>query len=608
MTVTSGLEADQGRPAIQPPSIASLSAMHQSTITTLVDLFNLALTHPSGSSSEASASAREELEQAREKIRLLEAELTAVKAHQVKNAVSQKMENFNSEFLKQGAAGGKFLYLHFRHEAAKLLLSSLPAFIASTGPPELAKHAARLAKNAVVNVIVNKFGLAGAVVKAGIVSSFSTVADFFLAFSQAHSNINGTSAIPTTSHLANRSFPSLASQVIDSGPGKEASDSKIHAQLHFYSSLPSCGLTILAGSHDAGYGNVLRSLVTEGRNVVLLRGGHTAWLLEGICPAGEIEGLFMRGKVPTLSGVGGAVGTGMPSPAPLGGAGRPVMVNGRRTEEARLQEIESARDKKRMRRRLRRQEERERRSAEENERNDKALQNSDDDHDGEEDGTDDEPVPFELPEATDDDLWQDTDGSVADIDGDGDRDDPADILARQFAGVRIRNPQEQRMMAMANGDVSSSSLVTPSKPPQQARSGATTATKARVAQDDAQGKSTRKTPATRKVETESDSSSDDEDRPISRPTPRQSATNKTPQPPLPRPKPQSWDALLNTPAGKSVGGGAGKTKQTPRPGVGMMPKTPGRYAANADRGEENSIPVQGAERALRYLNPRPCHK
>lgn len=105
--------------------------------------------------------------------------------------------------------------------------------------------------------------------------------------------------------------------VIDSGPGKEASDSKIHAQLHFYTSLPSCGLTILAGSHDAGYANVLRSLVTEGRDVVLLRGGHTAWLLEGIVNAGEIEGLFAHGKIGSLVGVGGAVGTGMPSPGGL---------------------------------------------------------------------------------------------------------------------------------------------------------------------------------------------------------------------------------------------------------------------------------------------------
>jgi hypothetical protein len=32
--------------------------------------------------------------------------------------------------------------------------------------------------------------------QAGIVSSFSTVADFFLAFSQAHSNINGTYDLP----------------------------------------------------------------------------------------------------------------------------------------------------------------------------------------------------------------------------------------------------------------------------------------------------------------------------------------------------------------------------------------------------------------------------
>jgi hypothetical protein len=272
------------------------------------------------------------------------------------------------------------------------------------------------------------------------------------------------------------------------------------------------------------------------------------------------------------------------------------MINGRRTEEARLQEIESARDKKRMRRRLRRQEERERKEAEQNERNDQALQeeSDEDENAAREEHTDDETVPLEATEATDDDLWQDTDGSVAD--------DPADLLARQFAGVRIRNPQEQRMMA--NGGALSSSFVTPSKTPAQARLGTATSTKIPAMQEDGQGKSTRKKIAPRKVETDSSSSSssddDDDEKPISRPTPKQSA-NKTPQQAISRPNPQSWDALVNTPAGKA--GGGGKTKATPRAGM-----TPGRYAANADRGEENSIPVQGAERALRYLNPRPCHK
>ncbi|KAJ9113611.1 hypothetical protein QFC22_005919 [Naganishia vaughanmartiniae] len=541
MTVATPKPATQPPPTAQPPSLASLLAMHQSTVTTLVDLFNLAVTHPSGSSG---ASASGELEQARERIRQLEVELATSKAHEARDVVGRKAEQViavEPQFVAVLLDGDGAIA---SHEAAKLLLSSLPAFIASTGPPEVAKHATRLAKNAVVNVIVNKFGLAGAVVKAGIVSSFSTVADFFLAFSQAHSNING--------------------------------------------------------SHDAGYGNVLRSLVTEGRNVVLLRGGHTAWLLEGICPAGEIEGLFMPGKVPTLSGVGGAVGTGMPSPAPLGGAGRPVMVHGRKTEEARLQEIESARDKKRMRRRLRRQEERERKEAEEHERNDKALQD-DSDSDDDDDEKDEDSARAPQEEDTDD-VWQDTDGSVA---ADGEVDDPADFLAKQFASVRIRNPQEYRMMAK-----SSSSLATPSKTPAQGRSVTVTDIKARATQEGVQ--STRKKLTQRKVESESDSSSssddddDDDDQPISRPTPKQ--PNKTPQQAIPRPKPQTWEALVNTPSGKPGGGGGGKGKQTPRAAIGMTPKTPGRYAANADRGEENSIPVQGAERALRYLNPRPCHK
>ncbi|KAJ9121964.1 hypothetical protein QFC24_004547 [Naganishia onofrii] len=151
--------AGQPSPTIQPPSLASLSAMHTSTITTLVDLFNLALIHPTSSNASDTSG---ELEQAREKIRQLELELSKVKAEQVRNVTTQKITAVEPQFVAVLLDGDGAIA---SHEAAKLLLSSLPAFIAATGPPELAKHATRLAKNAVVNVIVNKFGLAGAVVK-----------------------------------------------------------------------------------------------------------------------------------------------------------------------------------------------------------------------------------------------------------------------------------------------------------------------------------------------------------------------------------------------------------------------------------------------------------
>jgi hypothetical protein len=65
-----------------------------------------------------------------------------------------------------------------------------------------------------------------------------------------------------------------------------------------------------------------------------------------------------------------------------------------------------------------------------------------------------------------------------------------------------------------------------------------------------------------------------------------------------KPAPQSWDALVATP-GKT---GGAKIKGTPNR-MGMTPaRTPGGVGA------DDSVPVQGGDRALRYLTPRPCHK
>jgi hypothetical protein len=65
---------------------------------------------------------------------------------------------FDESFVSQGAAGGK--------EAAKLLLSSLPQMIQNT-VPHLAKTKglSALTGNVVINVIVNRYGLAGAMYK-----------------------------------------------------------------------------------------------------------------------------------------------------------------------------------------------------------------------------------------------------------------------------------------------------------------------------------------------------------------------------------------------------------------------------------------------------------
>lgn len=178
---------------------------------------------------------------------------------------------FHESLVSQGAQGGKM--------AAKLLLSSLPNLIQST-VPEVAKQKgiSSLTGNVMVNVFVNRYGLAGALAKSGLVQSVSMVTEFLMGLCQAHDSLN----------------------VIDSGPGKEATDSKIIAQLRFYGQINQCGLIVLAGSHDAGYANPIRSLTTQGKNIILLKGIDVAFQLEGLCPVGEIKGLFRTDKVPNI--------------------------------------------------------------------------------------------------------------------------------------------------------------------------------------------------------------------------------------------------------------------------------------------------------------------
>jgi hypothetical protein len=90
---------------------------------------------------------------------------------------------------------------------------------------------------------------------------------------------------------------SLRATVIDSGPGKEASDSKIMSQLRLYGSINQCSLIVLAASHDNGYANPIRSLTTEGKEIVLLKSVDVAMELQGLCPVGAIKGLFRDEKI-----------------------------------------------------------------------------------------------------------------------------------------------------------------------------------------------------------------------------------------------------------------------------------------------------------------------
>lgn len=83
------------------------------------------------------------------------------------------------------------------------------------------------------------------------------------------------------------------------------------AQLRFYGGIAQCGLIVLAGSHDNGYANPIRSLTTEGKDVVLLEGVPVAAELRGLCPVANIPGLLRKEKISwnektMMSGPGGS--------------------------------------------------------------------------------------------------------------------------------------------------------------------------------------------------------------------------------------------------------------------------------------------------------------
>ena len=123
------------------------------------------------------------------------------------------------------------------------------------------------------------------------------VNEFLLGLCKAHDSLNGESQAVFA--IACRPFADLFLPhiVIDAGPGKEASDSKIMAQLRFYGGIAQCGLIVLAGSHDNGYANPIRSLTTEGKDVVLLEGVPVAAELQGLCPVAKIPGLLRKEKI-----------------------------------------------------------------------------------------------------------------------------------------------------------------------------------------------------------------------------------------------------------------------------------------------------------------------
>ncbi|TYJ51489.1 hypothetical protein B9479_007936 [Cryptococcus floricola] len=210
---------------------------------------------------------------------------------------------FRDSYLQSGFAGGQL--------AARHLLTSIPSLSSPTSsdPAEevtLDINGLRIGdsdtkaggqdgveddtgvkelKSIVVQVFLNKAGLGGALLKAGIIPSWTVYEQFWQGFSSSHELFT----------------------VCDVGPGKEGSDAKIREYLKLYSRNAQCESIILGASHDNGYANVLSSLNTESRlsNLLLLKGYNTlAHQLRAYSSrVVSIPDLFRQEKVPYVHGV-----------------------------------------------------------------------------------------------------------------------------------------------------------------------------------------------------------------------------------------------------------------------------------------------------------------
>ncbi|WVQ76165.1 hypothetical protein IAR50_005820 [Cryptococcus sp. DSM 104548] len=199
---------------------------------------------------------------------------------------------FQDSYLQAGFPGGQL--------AARHLLTSLPNL--SPSPPDSGEEitldinglrindddekagggngvvddtGAKEVKSVIVQVFLNKAGLGGALLKAGIIPSWIVYEQFWQGFSSSHELFT----------------------VCDVGP----------EYLKLYSRNAQCESIILGASHDNGYANVLSSLNTESRlsKLLLLKGYNTlAHQLRAYSSrVVSIPDLFRQEKVPYVHSV-----------------------------------------------------------------------------------------------------------------------------------------------------------------------------------------------------------------------------------------------------------------------------------------------------------------
>ncbi|KAF8558842.1 hypothetical protein OG21DRAFT_1404128, partial [Imleria badia] len=188
---------------------------------------------------------------------------------------------FNPDLIAQGQEGGL--------EAARLLTESVRHFLTS----DLRHEKFHLW----VYLFYNKRGLLETFSRVGLSPARLKFDDFIIGFNQA----------------AERFL------MVDVGGGKEAADAKIKVYLEDNIRLPQTHKIIFGGSHDNGYVNVLRSVITEGfRDKLILMPGYAEVALDIralLLPELRVPDLFISSKLvpPSYTSIASGPPPGLPS-------------------------------------------------------------------------------------------------------------------------------------------------------------------------------------------------------------------------------------------------------------------------------------------------------
>ncbi|KAG9317601.1 hypothetical protein JVU11DRAFT_1810 [Chiua virens] len=231
----------------------------------------------------AYTSSQDEIKSKTEEATVLLAELHALKGHEKRVICLLDGDGtiFSPEFIALGQEGGL--------EAARLLTEKVRYYLA----PDLGHEKFHFW----VYLFYNKRGLLETFARVGLSAAKQRFEDFILGFNQA----------------AERFL------MVDVGGSKEAADAKIKVHLEDNIRLPQTYKIIFGGSHDNGYVNILRSVITEGfRDKLILLPGYSDVALDikalGL-PELRIPNLFISSKLvpPSYISIASGPPPGLPS-------------------------------------------------------------------------------------------------------------------------------------------------------------------------------------------------------------------------------------------------------------------------------------------------------